>query len=166
MIEFMLHGGVYSAILDVVVFIAACALCGGKTYIILALASIFNVFVGYHEPTSTVVYSAGLDVITLIAILTIGDKHIDFQKQILITCLFLHVLFEIGQSIEANPILHSYTSFILTMTILQILGAVYGGRNRIMGAIEQLWRSHSNIHIPNYRYSHSHPSRIFEKKEK
>ncbi len=108
-------------------FVLAFFIVGGKTYFILCIAALLNMAVYPFTSEYSVVLESSLDVITLLLIIRLGDRHYWYQIGLLLVAMFSHLLFEVDQRYSTDFIFSNYETAIITITVLQLFGGVYGG---------------------------------------
>lgn len=117
-------------------FLVAFAFNINRTYFILFIASALNYgFDPYYQEYS-VVLEAELDLTTIIFLYYLGDKHVKWQLYVLFIIMGFHALFEIDQYAQTYWLIGeenaaTYENIITTLTIGQLLGAVYGILERV-----------------------------------
>lgn len=125
-------------------FLVAYLLNKNITYLILLVAAALNIIIYPFTSEYSVVIEASLDTFTLLAILFIGDKHKLYQSSLLFFALLCHLQFELDQANTTDLIFSHYATVFIGITIMQLLGAVYGSSNRIP---KFLWKGDSDGHL-------------------
>ncbi len=102
-----------------------------NTYLILFIAAVANVLMlPFYLETYPLIVGA-VDLAVVLAILIYGDKHVWWQYTLLLMALITHYLLisdlETGSIIVSN----NYVKAIDLITVLQLLGGVYGILERI-----------------------------------
>ena len=128
-----------------VLFFLAFLANGGKTYAILCIAAFLNVALYQFTTEHSVMTEALLDALTLIALISLGDKHLWWQIGWLLVAMILHLQFEVDQVNGTDLILSNYGIAITGITIMQLLGGFYGACNQLS---ERIWENnqHKRVH--------------------
>jgi len=134
--------GIY--LLFAVLFMLAFAVEQNRTYCILFYASVLNLILYPFTSEYSVVFEGALDLTILMAIVFWADKHRTYQTSLLLFALAVHLQFELEQAYGTSLIFDHYTNIFIGITIMQLLGAVYGGLNRFS---EHLWPGNHNSRL-------------------
>ena len=112
-------------------FLSVAYLTRSRTYAVLALSSIFNIYVDHFTRSDDlylmVTYSS-IEFFTCLAILYYGDSHKIYQSIILFMMLCLHFVMEIALDYDYVPFIESgiYTYTMSGLIIAQLIGAGRG----------------------------------------
>ena len=103
-----------------------------RTYCLLFYAAVLNMILYPFTSEYSVALEAGLDLVILLCLVVFADKHRVYQLSLLLVALFCHFQFELDQATGGNLIFTNYGSVIIGLTIMQLLGALYGVLDRLL----------------------------------
>lgn len=130
--------------LTFIAFFALAIYTSSRTYFILALFSLLNVYVYPYTSSSDVslldIY-ASIDFFTCVAVLLFGDIHKVYQSIILTVMVLLHGLMEFALQADFyyEVTTNLYINAITALLIAQMMG-VFRGSDRIYNPISHFWK--------------------------
>jgi len=102
-----------------------------RTYLILFLAALANLVIYPFADVYSAELEARLDLIVLLAVLVLGNRHVKFQVGLLLFALLMHNKFELDQANGTDLIFSNYGGVIIGITIMQLSGVFHGFLKRI-----------------------------------
>ena len=117
--------------LTALAFLSVAYLTKSRTYAVLALSSIFNIYIDHFTRSDDlylmVTYSS-IEFFTCLAVLYYGDSHKIYQSVILFMMLCLHFIMEVALDYDYSSFIESglYTYTMSGLIIAQLIGAGRG----------------------------------------
>lgn len=151
-----LFGGVYfvEQLVFALLFLVAFIFNINKTFFILMVAAICNLFLFQLYLADSVIYEATVNMVFLSLLIAFGSSQKRYQVTILGVCLFANMLMEIDLtnillsygfiSGDSNLIFSDYDAVISILTVLQLLGGLHGAFARLF---ERLWKPDNNSFV-------------------
>lgn len=128
-------------------FLSVAYITKSRTYAVLALSSIFNIYVDHFTRSDDlylmVTYSS-IEFFTCLAVIYLGDSHKIYQSIILFMMLCLHFVMELALVLDYAPFIESGI-YVYSMSLLIVAQLVGAGRG-----MDKLYRPVSDRHQTHY----------------
>lgn len=139
-------------------FCAVAYITKSRTYMVLALSSIINIYVDHFTRSDDlylmVTYSS-IEFFTCLSVLYLGDFHKIYQSVILFMMLCLHFVMELALDFDYAPFIESGI-YVYSMSLLIVAQLVGAGRG-----MDKLYRPVSDRHQTHYFGLLNHQSGYF-----
>jgi hypothetical protein len=107
-----------------------------RTYLILALAAVADTLINADPDSDLFLLICGtVTIITFWAVRELGDMHKIYNLTLLVCALLTYCVVQLGILLNSDILINVFYETIIIITMLQLLGGVYGGFCRVLAGL-------------------------------